>query len=474
MIGGTDEMSALSYVRGNRNDYDGWVRMGNPNWDWETVLKYFLKSEQNRVSSMANNPMHNTTGPLPVDFHTFADPIAKVVSQAAQERGIVENPKINDETQFGFTELLATVDNGRRASAARAFLVPNRDRPNLKIIKNAFVTHLEFGHYKEVTAVNFVVNGKTWKKVRPRKEVIVSAGVINTPKLLMLSGIGPAEHLRQFNIPVVCNLCVGDNLQDHYFTPVFYKLEAVNETVEQLQNNFNYFTSQSGRLSSTGTLSYSGFINAKGYQHPDLQYAIFTANVDDPQLPFVLRYIGYKEEAITPVIEANKEAAVVVFCVTLLHPKSRGSIRLRSRNPFDKPRIYANYLEDEEDVKTLYWGIRIIQSFLTTNSFKELGAKEILLNLPACGRYQFNSPEYWKCHIAHTTSTLFDPVGTSKMGPNYDKEAVVDPRLKVRNVGNVRIVDASIMPKIVSGNTNAPTIMIAERAADFVKQDWRR
>lgn len=478
LLGGSSGINAMLYVRGNRKDFDGWRDLGNPTWGWDDVAQYFLKSEGNKVSFLQDSPFHGRSGPLSTDHFPYADIHTFMIGSAAYDIGISEVSDLAAEgMEVGFTRLLGTIENGKRCSAAKAYLVPAKNRKNLKIIKNAHVTDLEIDKNGNVNSVNFVINDTIKKKVKATKETILSAGSINTPQLLMLSGIGPAEHLEKLSIPVIKDLPVGKNLQDHLVIPVCIALgreTTPKQTVELLNDLYSYAIHQTGLLASVGITSYSGFFSTKKERYPDIQLHLIHATVDSPILKVIFNQMGFNTDFLDSLYEANKKTEIIIFMVTLLNPKSHGTIELKSRDPFVHPKINANYLDEYDDVETTRNGIRTVESLLETEVFQIMKPEVLQLNLPKCNEYEFRSDDYWDCYIRHTTSTIYHPVGTTKMGPDSDKTAVLDSRLKLRGVNNLRVVDAGIMPTITSGNTNAPTIMIAEKASDFIKEDWKK
>ncbi len=458
-MGGGSSINGMIYLRGSRNDYDNWENNYNAKgWSYDEVLPYFLMSENNTdLELVAKNPnYHNTTGPLAVSSHKNPDPIILRYIEVANKLGYPKNEDINGENQFGVSIAQSTIDwDGVRASTANAFLQPNRLRNNLHIITSAFVTQILFEtRNNTVTAsgIKFDRNGNTFT-VNAKKEVIISAGTIRSPVLLMLSGIGPKEHLQDMNIPVIVDLPVGNNFHDH--TAVYFSLLVKNSCDVQskepnIQNLNDYFVNKSGSLSlkywvftifNTTSNTNNGWPN--GYIQGETFY-------DTLQCKYIYRYVAIN-----------------------IRPKSRGTIRLFSNDSSDEPSIDPNFNSVEEDIQTLMEIIREAQRLHESPEFSEYTEK---YNSPVsgcepCADNTYDCDSYLRCVILRKSESYWHPVGSCRMGSENDDNAVVDERLRVRNVFGLRVIDASVMPQITSGNTNAPTIMIAERGAQFIKED---
>lgn len=382
----------------------------------------------------------------------------------------------NGANQIGTDIGQTTSKDGRRQSVNVAYIRPIRhNRPYLKIINEAFVTKVLIDPAtKTAIGVNYIHQGVSHTALS-RGEVIVSAGSINSPKLLMLSGIGPRHHLESLNIPVFANLKVGLNLQDHVTTDAF-TIQLSNKTstlvsgqqiISEVSNYYRQYPMKSGPLAATGTLTGIAFMKSDFAEDdaPDLQYHFDGRNVQD----FYSDPTHYLASNILPLSFYDGLAVRPL----LLTPKSRGFILLNQTDPvFSQPLIYPRFFTEKEDLDRLLYGLRYIISLENTEAFKSSGARFVKIPVKTCEDYEWGSDEYFVCILMHYTSTIYHPVGTCKMGPNWDHEAVVDPRLRVYGIDKLRVIDSSIMPKIVRGNTNAPTIMIAEKASDIIKQDW--
>ncbi|XP_053617649.1 glucose dehydrogenase [FAD, quinone]-like [Plodia interpunctella] len=476
-LGGTSSINGMFYIRGNKHDYDEWAEQGNRGWSYEEVLPYFKKSENyNGVLTDDLKKYHASGGYLNVE-NLKADPLEDVMIKAANELGL-KTVDINGESQIGVMLSFTTTQNGVRHSTARAFLSPIKDRKNLHVIKNAYVTKILFE--PNTQNVKGIVINKEGNDiiVNAKKEVIVSAGAINTPQLLLLSGIGPRKHLEDLDIPVIADLPVGENLQDHVFVPIYYTKEGDKNTMS-LPNVISAFAQfmleNRGPFSDTSphrTVTFINTINSKS-DVPDVEhhYVIFPPNIQ--KLLDIYQKHDLSDEVLGKFHKISENNFVLLLYTVLLKPKSKGRILLQSKDPNVYPLIYANFFEDPDDLETIInamkqHGLKLGE----TKSFKEAGFKLEWLDIEPCKKYDKISDEFLKCISRELSFSLYHPTSTAKMGPIDDETAVVDPELKVRKVRGLRVIDASVMPSIVRGNTNAPVIMIAEKGADMIKKVW--
>lgn len=480
VLGGSSTLNYMLYVRGNRRDYDHWEAMGNPGWGYDQALYYFKKSEDNRNPYLKNSPYHNTGGLLTVQESPWKTPLVVAFIEAGAELGY-ENRDINGEYQTGFMIAQGTIRRGSRCSTAKAFLRPVRLRKNLHTAMNCHVTKIIIDSMsRRAVGVEFYRDGRK-QVVMARKEVILSAGAINSPQLLMLSGVGPEDHLRHLGIPIIQNSPVGNNLQDHVGMAGLTFL--VDKPVSIVQNRFqptpittNYVMNSRGPMTTLGGVEGYAFVNTKYANdtgdYPDIQLHMAPASLSSDSGIQVRKILGLTDELYDTVFRpvTNKDAWTIM--PLLLRPKSRGTVRLKSSNPFRSPLINANYFDKPEDIMTLVEGAKIAVRISEAKVFRQFGSRIHRIKIPGCKHLKFGSDAYWECHIRHITMTIYHPVGTAKMGPSNDPDAVVDAKLRVYGINNLRVIDASIMPTICSGNTNAPVIMIGEKGADLIKKDW--
>ncbi|RVE50263.1 hypothetical protein evm_005098 [Chilo suppressalis] len=486
VLGGSSVLNAMLYIRGNKRDYDNWARMGNTGWSYKEILHYFLKAEDMRIPQYQHDHYHSTGGPLTVDYFRFEHPITRKILEAGQQLGynILD---VNGPYQTGFTRSHATVRDGLRCSTAKAYLRPVSKRPNLHVSVHSLVKKVLIDEHLKAYAVQFVKHGQE-RIVKASKEVILSAGSLQSPQLLMLSGIGDAAHLKEVGIsPMVHLPGVGRNLQDHvamgghsflfenpYKNGTDYGFNMFSVLTVGSLIDFSIY--KKGNLYSMMEAEAMAFVNTK-YQdpsddYPDIQLFIApTADNMDGGL-FGKRSNGLSDEAYAELYEDILYEPSFSVVPLLLRPKSRGYLKLRDANPYSPPRIYPNYYADPQDVNVMVEGARLVQELVQQPALQELNARPNPNRNPGCNHYDLMSHEHLECQARHHSLTIYHPVGTCAMGPAGNPEAVVDPRLRVYGVKSLRVVDGSIMPTIVSGNTNAPIIMIAEKAADMIKEDW--
>lgn len=469
----------MFYVRANKVDYDEWAADGNYGWSYDEVLPYFLKSEKfTGEYTEERSKYHSQDGPLHIMEVTEPNFFEKIIVQAAVELGMTNSTDINSASQMGVTIAQSNIKDNYRFSTARAFLTPVKDRKNLHVIKNGLVTKVLFNPgTKTVKGVNIHKNGKDII-VNTKKEVVVSGGSINSPQILMLSGIGPKKHLQDKNIEVIADLPVGENLQDHVFAPMFYTIpgDAELSSIKNILGAFvEYFLNRSGPLKDTNPHRVISFMNTTdpNSSSPDIQhhYLVLPPRVDG--MIDMFEKHGLNDEVRQEFKKLNKDNFLLITYTVLLHPKSKGKIVLQSKNPFEDPLIFANYYKEPEDMETVLRALKQHTLRLgETKTFKEIGLKLHWMEIEACKGFEKASDEHLECIARELTFSLYHPTSTVRMGPKTDKNSVVDPELRVHDVKGLRVIDASIMPSVVRGNTNAPVMMIAEKGADMIKKTW--
>ncbi|CAL8111598.1 unnamed protein product [Orchesella dallaii] len=480
LIGGTSAINTMLYMRGNRKDYDRWAAEGNDGWAYEDVLHYFKKSECQDDPILAEDTYHHgTEGPLHVQNPRFGTKITKSFLQAGEYLGYdVVDP--NGYQQTGFSRFQTTMKTGVRWSTARAYVRPAIHRRNFHVSLKSHVHRVLFDENNRAIGVTFVREGKI-HNVYCRKEIIVSGGTVGSPQLLLLSGVGPAEHLQQLQIPVIADLPVGKNLQDHM--GAFGLSWTVKKgSAYSLLPLFNPLTLQEYKNHHTGPFAGTVGVEANAFLHsrysnksedwPDLQLFFISATPAIDGGGSFKDYFGVSQETWDVFYKPIQFKQGFSIVPVLLRPFSKGYLKLRSTNPYDKPIIQPNYLSDRRDFDILMDGLKHAVEIGNSPPFKKHKAKIHLGKLPRCPHVLPGSEEYWVCFIRHHATTEHHIAGTCKMGPPHDPQAVVDPRLRVYGVTGLRVVDGSIMPHVVSANTNAPIIMIGEKAADMIKDDW--
>ncbi|CAG9861852.1 unnamed protein product [Phyllotreta striolata] len=475
VMGGSSTINYMIYIRGHPDDYDEWERMGNTGWSYSDVLPYFIKSEDSRDHKGIDPRYHGKGGYQTVERFPYQDENTIGLLRSYQELGLPEVDQ-NSEQLIGTMLMQHTSRDGERLSTNGAFIRPIRTkRRNLTVRTNAHVTRILIDpKTKTAYGVEYNRNGRLIQVVA-RKEVILSAGSINSPVILMLSGIGPADHLQQHGIEVLKDAAVGFNLQDHTtIDGVVFRLTNHTSTLvgdEQMQSDtYEWKETRNGPLASTGALQTNAFIQTKYEQsldRPDIQISIDSVNADNFYTDPILSY----NTAVLPLSYYSGMMARPI----LLNPESRGRILLNDTDPvYGAPLIYANTFFEEIDLLRIVEGVKQSLNLERTSFFRKAGVRLDRTPMPACRHLPFGGDEYWACVAMAYTTTIFHPVGTCKMGAAGDRAAVVDAELRVYGVRGLRVVDSSVMPKIVRGNTNAPTIMIGEKGSDLVKKRWLR
>jgi choline dehydrogenase len=451
VLGGSSSLNAMCYIRGVPEDYDRWNDMGAEGWDWQTVLPYFKKSEKQQHGE---SEMHGADGYLSVSDLRHTNPLSNTFVDAAEQIGLYKVTDFNSLDREGLGFYQVTQENGQRCSTAKGYLTPALTRSSLTLLTKALVEEIQIID-GVATGVKLQLDGQSIE-LTANKEVLLSAGAINSPQILMLSGVGPKEHLAENGIKVKVDLPgVGQNLQDHLDIIVQHHCKnrdsysiSLALIPRYIKNTFNYLFNRQGIF--TSNVAEAGGFDKTQYAAdiPDIQYHFLPAILLDHGRTTAFGY-GFGVH------------------VCGLYPKSRGEIRLRSNKPNTPAVIDPHYLEHPDDQKVMIDGVRRARKILAAPSFDKYESWEVGPGPEA------QTDEEILAFIRENSETIYHPIGTCKMGDISDVMTVVDSQLKVKGIKGLRVVDASVMPSLVGGNTNAPTIMIAERCADLIKQEHK-
>ena len=448
VLGGTSSINGMVYMRGNAADYDEWRQRGCEGWDYESVLPYFKRAEDNVRGA---DEFHGSGGPLKVSDHRWQPSLAKAMHDAAVEAGIPANPDFNGKNQEGVGYYQTTINNARRWSSARAYLGDARQRKNLTIATGAHATRVLIEKSRAVGVEYRTRQGLVTAKAR--REVIVSGGVYGSPQLLMLSGLGPAAHLQQHGIAVVRDMPgVGSHLHDHFNTYVAYRCaqpvtmnDLVNSLPRRILAGMQYAFGRTGPLASMGLFVGALVRSDKRLERPDLQINMFAWAIKERNRHGVVAQ-PFSAFGLSPVH---------------LRPDGRGTVRLTSADPMAAPEIKFNFLKSPSDWTAMLEGMRICREIGRQPALAPFVVEEIMPGADVTDEAGLRD------YLRATGVSNLHPVGTCRMG--HEVDSVVDPQLRVHGIDGLRVADASIMPQIVAGNTNAPSIMIGEKCADMVR-----
>ncbi|XP_039305298.1 glucose dehydrogenase [FAD, quinone] [Solenopsis invicta] len=476
-LGGTSILNYMIHTRGNKYDYDEWASLGNVGWSYADVLPYFKKSERFNVPGIKNSMYHNEDGYLCVEHVPYHTKLATAFLNAGEKLGykIID---YNGQDQIGFSYIQVNMDRGTRCSAAKAYL-EQINRSNLEIITGARVTKILIDADKHAYGVEYVKDN-VWKKVTCSKEILLSAGTIDSAKLLMLSGIGPKEHLEELNIPVIQDSKVGYNMYEHIgFLGLTF---MVNQSVSLLQNKLlspsvvlEYLLYKDGLLTIPGGAEALAFIRTKYAfnQKPDIELLFVSGSLHSDNGQAIRRGLRISQDLYDAVYKPIENQEAWSIWPIIQNPRSVGRLTLRSKNPFEPPKMDPNFFSHPADLEIILEGIKHAINISKTEVFQAYGSRLHDLKIPSCAQFEFASDDYWRCAIKHLPSMMNHEIGTVKMGPRTDIYAVVDPELKVYGIESLRVVDASIMPTMPNGHVNAGIYMIGEKAADMIKETWK-
>ncbi|XP_022901081.1 glucose dehydrogenase [FAD, quinone]-like [Onthophagus taurus] len=476
-MGGTSSINRMVYTRGNAIDYDTWADNGNDGWCYNDVMPTFKKSENAQLHQF-DRKHHSQGGLLNVEEPKHESLIREAFLKGGEELGykIID---YNGDEQLGFATPQQLTVKGKRSSVSRSYLETSKNRKNLSIRPFSHVVDILITpHTKNASGVKYIHRGKMFI-ANNAKEVIVAGGAINSPQLLMLSGIGKKEALKHIGIEQIHELPVGENLKDHI---AYVGLNFVsNETLSKSKSDhdedlIHWLKDGSGPLSKIG-IEGLAFIKTEiskvKKDHPDIELILIPHGFNIGYEKIKNEY-GLAKNVYDAIYKPNENHKGFTILVALPHPKSTGSVSLRTKDPFNYPIINGNYYTDpdHEDLSTMIAGIRKALALTKTEAFKKLNVHLNEHRLTACEKFEHLSDDDLKCSIRHLTISLGDPCGTNKMGPKTDKNAVVDHELKVHGIENLRVADASVIPNTLTGHMTAPEVMIGEKAADIIKKHW--
>lgn len=476
----------MVYVCGNDRDYNHWKELGNDEWGYDDILPFQKRSEHNTDPSIAADTNHHSDkGLLYVSTMPNKNTLIPQLHEGWKQLGYRSLKDYNAQFYNGMVNLQATVYKNERMTAWRAFLAPFwRERPNLKVFMQSQVSEVIFedvGGVKRAVGVQVITDNPKCPviPIMANNEVILSGGTFGTTKIMLQSGIGRRTDLDPHGITQIADLNVGYNLQDHAYAMVWFEVNGKTAKTQTLLgimlDTLKYVFARKGQFSEIGSLCADSFINITDpdAKYPDCQYAYFHLEKNQQFIEELLSNFNLKTEYIAQISKVSKRAQVVSVEVVVINPKSRGRYELRGKDPRLHPKITSNYYTDEEgyDLDTTKKGIHKLIELLNTDVMKEAGAR--LIDFGICKEFEFFSDDYIECYVTYFSANLWHPSGTCKMGPDKDKDSVVDQHLRVKKVTNLRACTACIFPTIPSGNTQCPCYMVGERCADFILKQWK-
>ncbi|XP_039443578.1 glucose dehydrogenase [FAD, quinone]-like [Culex pipiens pallens] len=474
-LGGSTIINVMVYTRGNRREFDAWNLTG---WSYDEVLPYYEKVENAKIRDF--DEIRGTGGYLPVENSPYRTKLVDAFVESGQQFGL---PFLdyNGKEQSGISYAQFTMKQGKRWSAGRAYLNSIQNRQNLHVLTKAWATKVLIDEAaKTASGVEYTRNKQTFR-VAAKREVILSAGTFGSAKLLLLSGIGPNNHLSELGIKIIQDLPVGQTLYDH--PGVLGPLFTVNKTIDDNINfetmiNFNnavQYMFGVGPLTIPITEGIS-FIKTPVSEHPDpsipdVEIMQFAAALPVDSSPSVQRFFNLNNKTMEAFVKPLFNKRSFMYFPVLLHSRTKGSLTLKSTNPYHHPNFHYQYFDDDRDLQALVHGIKTALAITAQKPFRELGVELYRTKVPGCERYAIENDDYWRCYVRTMTTSVWHYVGTCKMGNDSDQSAVVDERLRVRGLRKLRVVDASVIPVAPLGHTSAYVYMIGEKAADMIKED---
>ncbi|XP_052741421.1 glucose dehydrogenase [FAD, quinone]-like isoform X2 [Bicyclus anynana] len=484
-VGGSTGLNYMMYTRGNRRDYD----YGLPGWSWERLEPYFLRYEglyDARRLPAASARHHNTSGVVPVGFFgDSANPWHERVVEGLEALGVPYNPDVNAASQIGVSQVLGYTAGGARVNVARAYLGLPGVRRALRLVTHARCTGVIIDEHNVARGVTVAGGAHGSLRLYARREVVLSAGAVATPQLLMLSGVGPREHLRRLGIAVRADLPVGEGMADHAVSPVYVRVDDERGAASPLAalgakglQAAQWLAARRGPLASIGLTDVTAFVNTACYDFARRRLLRDRPECELPSVQLIHAYaergfgrlaraavrdmMAQRDDVFEDVFSANDESSFVVVSPVLLQPRSRGRVRLASADPAAPPAIEPNYLADERDVAELVRALRLVEQLVRAPAYARHNASVLRVPVGAC------AGEYWACYARHMTQSVQHAVGTAALG------RVLDARLRVRGVRRLRVADAAALPRLPRGNTAAAVLALGERAADLLLEDrWR-
>ncbi|KAL3275431.1 hypothetical protein HHI36_020192 [Cryptolaemus montrouzieri] len=462
ILGGSSSINGLMYNRGHPKDYDYWKQLGNPGWGFEDVEPFFRKMENAQFP--AKNLGHS--GPLYINYSTPVLPIQETFRDAFAEMGIFET-EYNGENQIGTSRVESNIKHGWRVSGKNAYIKPALNRKNLNVTTKAFVTKVLIDNVtKIVRGVRFVRNGKTFDAFA-KKEVILSAGAINSPQILMLSGVGPESLLRKYDIPLIKNLPVGKKLLEHTVFAIAFSSNLTQNKIP-LSVQIEDFLKGEGLLTASNNIKCLGYMNKDYLGRPEFEFSLLAPTGGNSYMNKTLTSL-INDNIIERIKNMDSEKYFSIF-VELLHAKSAGHVAIRSNDPKDFPEIDLNMLSAEEDMEGMYKAVEILLDISKTEAFRKINAS-MYFPFTGCSNYERNSKKYWYCIIQNFSLPGNHAMGTTSMG--YDpRTSVVNHELKVHGIGKLRVGDCGIIPATITGHTNGPAFMIGEKLSSMIKKEY--
>ncbi|VVC28592.1 Glucose-methanol-choline oxidoreductase, N-terminal,Glucose-methanol-choline oxidoreductase, C- [Cinara cedri] len=482
-LGGSSTTSPQIYLRGSEQIYNSLVEKGLKEWSYEKTETYFKKIEKIRsvVKSETNTTIYGDSGLMPVTKFrkTEVKILENIVSSGFEHIGCKKQIDINEnKVEIGFVSMQGTIKNGRSFNTAKAYLSPVYGRENLKVIKNSRVTKVIIDQItNKATGVEIKTRFGQTLTLSSRKEVVLCAGSIGSAKILLSSGVGPKKHLTEMNVPIVKNLPVG---QKFLITPVFtgfvisYDKEVVSSTTDE-EAAFKYLARHSGPLSSPKGMSFGGFLNTgvSGSSFADIEvHQFYVPKNSSSKLCQLKSIYGFSDNLLSAYAKLNDERPISIYSLALINTKSTGRILLRSKDSTDSPIIIGNMLTDQSDVKTLLEGIKLLSKMENAAEMKLVNATLEGIDIDGCAQYDVKSDEHWECLLKYMVSTTSSTAGSCRIGLETDSDAVVDSKLNVLGISNLRVVGRSVLPMITSAYSQTPSIVIAERAYDIIKSQY--